>query len=62
MRQTLIDIMIISGRGHAGHFLELPGSGSQWDISFIYIFSDGGTFGSLPRSGIMVDGEKTNNR
>ena len=34
---TLIDagldeILIVSGRGHAGHFLELLGSGSEWGI------------------------------
>ena len=33
--QTLLDariteIMIVSGRGHAGHFLELLGSGTEW--------------------------------
>jgi glucose-1-phosphate thymidylyltransferase len=39
--QTLLDagiqdIMIVSGRGHAGHFLELLGSGDEWDAHFTY--------------------------
>jgi len=43
--QTLIDagideILIVSGRGHAGHFLELLGSGSEWGVSFTYEIQD----------------------
>ncbi|CAD6491125.1 MAG: Bifunctional protein GlmU [Candidatus Argoarchaeum ethanivorans] len=43
--QTLIDagideILIVSGRGHAGHFLELLGSGSEWCVSFTYEIQD----------------------
>jgi len=39
--QTLIDmgiknIMIVSGKGHAGHFLELLGSGKELGIKFTY--------------------------
>ncbi len=39
--QTLIDaeldeIMIVSGRGHAGHFLELLGSGAEFDVHLTY--------------------------
>jgi glucose-1-phosphate thymidylyltransferase len=39
--QTLLiagitEIMIVSGRGHAGHFLELLGSGEEWDATFTY--------------------------
>jgi glucose-1-phosphate thymidylyltransferase len=39
--QTLIsagitDIMIVSGRGHAGHFLELMGSGIEFGVSLTY--------------------------
>src|SRR3972149_6101204 len=39
--QTLIDagiteIMIVSGRGHAGHFLELLGSGIDFGVHFTY--------------------------
>jgi glucose-1-phosphate thymidylyltransferase len=39
--QTLVDagikeIMIVSGRGHAGHFLELLGSGAELGVKFTY--------------------------
>lgn len=39
--QTLIDagikeIMIVSGRGHTGHFLELLGSGSEFAVKLTY--------------------------
>ncbi|WP_440953183.1 sugar phosphate nucleotidyltransferase [Methanococcoides sp. FTZ1] len=39
--QTLVDagiedIMIVSGRGHAGHFLELLGSGSDFGVHLTY--------------------------
>lgn len=39
--QTLIDagikeILIVSGRGHAGHFLELLGSGADLGVKFTY--------------------------
>ncbi len=39
--QTLIDagikeILIVSGRGHAGHFLELLGSGANFGVKFTY--------------------------
>ena len=39
--QTLVnagitDIMIVSGRGHAGHFLELLGSGAEFGVSLTY--------------------------
>ncbi len=39
--QTLIDasieeIMIVSGRGHAGHFLELLGSGAEFGVHLTY--------------------------
>jgi len=30
------DIMIVSGRGHAGHFLELLGSGKDLGVSLSY--------------------------
>lgn len=43
--QTLLDagikdIMIVSGRGHAGHFLELLGSGTEFDARFTYEIQD----------------------
>src|SRR5512137_2011917 len=39
--QTLVqagiqEIMIVSGRGHAGHFLELLGSGSEFGCKLTY--------------------------
>ncbi|MBC2701246.1 MAG: NTP transferase domain-containing protein, partial [ANME-2 cluster archaeon] len=43
--QTLIDaglddILIVSGRGHAGHFLELLGSGADFGARFTYEIQD----------------------
>ena len=43
--QTLVDaglddILIVSGRGHAGHFLELLGSGSEWGVRITYEIQD----------------------
>ena len=43
--QTLLDagiydIMIVSGRGHAGHFLELLGSGTEFGAHFTYEIQD----------------------
>jgi len=43
--QTLLDagineIMIVSGKGHAGHFLELLGSGSDLGVRFTYEIQD----------------------
>jgi glucose-1-phosphate thymidylyltransferase len=32
----ITDIMIVSGRGHAGHFLELLGSGADYGVHFTY--------------------------
>jgi glucose-1-phosphate thymidylyltransferase len=32
----ITEIMIVSGRGHAGHFLELLGSGMEFDVSLTY--------------------------
>jgi glucose-1-phosphate thymidylyltransferase len=44
--QKLIDagieeIMIVSGRGHAGHFLELLGSGAAFGVRLTYEIQDG---------------------
>ncbi|MBC2702340.1 MAG: NTP transferase domain-containing protein [ANME-2 cluster archaeon] len=43
--QTLLmagitDIMIVSGRGHAGHFLELLGSGADFGVRLTYEIQD----------------------
>ena len=43
--QTLLaagitEIMIVSGRGHAGHFLELLGSGTDFNARFTYEIQD----------------------
>ena len=49
--QTLLtagikDILIVSGRGHAGHFLELLGSGVDFNARFTYEIQDeGGGYG-----------------
>lgn len=32
----ITDIMIVSGRGHAGHFLELLGSGAEFGVKLTY--------------------------
>jgi glucose-1-phosphate thymidylyltransferase len=44
--QTLInagitEIMIVSGRGHAGHFLELLGSGMEFGVQLTYEIQEG---------------------
>jgi glucose-1-phosphate thymidylyltransferase len=44
--QTLVDagieeIMIVSGRGHAGHFLELLGSGIDFGVQLTYEIQEG---------------------
>jgi glucose-1-phosphate thymidylyltransferase len=36
----ITDIIIVSGRGHAGHFLELLGSGAEFDAHFTYQIQD----------------------
>jgi glucose-1-phosphate thymidylyltransferase len=62
--QTLIDadikdIMIVSGRGHAGHFLELLGSGSEFGVHFKYEIQDeaGGIAQALNLSRDFVDND-----
>lgn len=35
------EIMVVSGRGHAGHFLELLGSGSSYGVRLTYEIQDG---------------------
>lgn len=34
------DIMVVSGRGHAGHFLELLGSGAEFGVRLTYEIQD----------------------
>jgi len=36
VQAAITEIMIVSGRGHAGHFLELLGSGAEFGISLTY--------------------------
>ena len=62
--QTLIDagikeIMIVSGRGHAGHFLELLGSGVDYGVHFTYEIQEkaGGIAQALSLAEDFVDGD-----
>ena len=47
------DIMIVSGKGHAGHFLELLGSGKEFGVHFSYAIQENaggiGFFGKSSR-------------
>jgi glucose-1-phosphate thymidylyltransferase len=36
LRAGITEIMIVSGRGHAGHFLELLGSGAEFGVRLTY--------------------------
>jgi glucose-1-phosphate thymidylyltransferase len=36
IKAGISEIMIVSGRGHAGHFLELLGSGAEFNVQFTY--------------------------
>ncbi len=60
--QTLVDagikeIMIVSGRGHAGHFLELLGSGADIGVKFTYEIQEeaGGIAQALGLAGSFAD-------
>ena len=62
--QTLVsagikDIMIVSGRGHAGHFLELLGSGSELGVHFTFEIQEeaGGIAQALSFAEDFVDGD-----
>lgn len=62
--QTLIDagikeIMIVSGHGHAGHFLELLGSGADFGVKFTYEIQDeaGGIAQALGLAKDFVDND-----
>jgi len=63
--QTLIkaglqDIMIVSGAGHAGHFLELLGSGRQFGVNISYAVQEeaGGIAQALGLARDFVDDQK----
>ncbi|MGB4422370.1 MAG: sugar phosphate nucleotidyltransferase [Methanosarcina flavescens] len=53
------DIMIVSGRGHAGHFLELLGSGVDFGVHFTYEIQEqaGGIAQALYLAKDFVDGD-----
>lgn len=53
------DIMIVSGRGHAGHFLELLGSGIEFGVHFTYEIQEkaGGIAQALSLARDFVDGD-----
>jgi glucose-1-phosphate thymidylyltransferase len=62
--QTLVDagikdIMIVSGRGHAGHFLELLGSGAEFGVHLTYEIQDeaGGIAQALSLTDDFADDE-----
>lgn len=54
------DILIISGKGHAGHFLELLGSGGQFGLRLTYEVQEeaGGIAHALSLAEKFTDGEK----
>jgi len=53
-------ILIVSGRGHAGHFLELLGSGSQFGLKFAYEVQEeaGGIAQALGLARDFIDSDK----
>lgn len=53
------DIMIVSGKGHAGHFLELLGSGVDHGVHFTYEIQEkaGGIAQALSLAEDFVDGD-----
>jgi glucose-1-phosphate thymidylyltransferase len=53
------DIMIVSGKGHVGHFLELLGSGSDFGVRFSYEIQKeaGGIAQALSLTKDFVDGD-----
>lgn len=54
------NIMIVSGKGHAGHFLELLGSGKEWGVTLSYEVQDeaGGIAQALGLAEDFADGDK----
>lgn len=59
MNAGIKDIMVISGKGHAGHFLELLGSGADHRVRFTYEIQDkaGGIAQALSLAEDFVDGD-----
>jgi len=59
IRAGITDIMIVSGRGHAGHFLELLGSGMEFGISLTYEIQEkaGGIAEALGLASHWADGD-----
>jgi len=55
----ITEIMIVSGRGHAGHFLELLGSGADFGCKFTYEIQEksGGIAQALGLAEDWVDGD-----
>lgn len=53
------DIIIVSGKGHAGHFLELLGSGKSYGVNLRYAVQDeaGGIAQALSLAEEFIDGE-----
>lgn len=53
------DIMVVSGRGHAGHFLELLGSGADFGVHFTYEIQEkaGGIAQALSLAEDFADGD-----
>lgn len=54
------NIMIVSGKGHAGHFLELLGSGKEWGVTISYEVQDeaGGIAQALALTEDFADSDK----
>jgi len=59
IRAGITEIMIVSGRGHAGHFLELLGSGIEFDVSLTYEIQEksGGIAEALGLARVWADEE-----
>ncbi len=55
----ITEIMIVSGKGHAGHFLELLGSGKDYGVSLSYAVQEeaGGIAQALAYTEDFADGE-----
>lgn len=60
MKGGIAQIMIVSGKGHAGHFLELLGSGKEFGVTLSYEVQDeaGGIAQALSLAEDFADGDK----